>query len=325
MSQPSTPARIVGLSARQDFFELLRRIERASPQEPRLGTPGDRSHRRIRIYQPADLAFAPREVADVRQPLGEQTPPAPITIYCRHFGLFAPYGPLPVYVTEHARNELLAHRSRAFQDFAAILSQRMAVLHYRAWSQLHVAVGHDRETSNAFMTHVRELAGLAGQQHINVHVQRVRAAFAGAYLPGRGSLAQLQEILAHYFSVPVKVAAHQGRWIEDTHHRQNQRLGQLGETRLGRRFFDVQHSLTVHIGPVSGDDYLLFERGSERLKTLVCLCHDFVRHRMVLDINIIIQTSPEMACGLRRGRLGRHSWLKPGAALSVRPLYRTVT
>lgn len=319
------PARIAGLSARQDFFELLRRIERASPEQPRLGTSGCRSHRRIRIYQPADMAFAPREVADVRQPLGDGEGAAPLTIYCRHFGLFAPYGPLPIHVTEHARNELLARRNRAFEDFAAILSQRMAVLHYRAWSQLHVAVGHDRETSNAFMAHVRDTVGLSERQDTSVHIQRVREAFPGAYLPGRGSLGQLQEILSHYFSVPVKVQAHQGIWIDDASHEQNQRLGRLGATRLGRRFFDVQHSLSVAIGPVSGEDYLLFERGSERLKTLVYLCHDFVRHRMVLDVNIIIQTSPDMACGLKRGRLGRHSWLKPSSALSVRPLYRTVT
>lgn len=315
--------RIVGLSARQDFFELLRRIERATPHAPRLGTSGDRSHRRLRIVQPADMAFAPREVADVRQALDEAS--APLTITCRHFGLFAPYGPLPIHITEHARTELLARRSRAFQDFASILSQRMAVLHYRAWSQLHVAVGHDRESSNAFYQHVGQVAGLTPQIPLETHVQRVRAAFPGAYLPGRGSLAKLADILTHYFSVPVQVTAHRGLWIEDASQQRSQRMGRLGATRLGRRFYDVEHSLTLHIGPVSGSEYLDYQRGSARLKALVHLCHDFVRHRRVLDINIIIQTSPDMACGLKQGRLGRHSWLKPGTALSVRPLYRTAT
>lgn len=321
----STPALIVGLSASQDFFELLRRIERASPHEPRLGTSGVRSHRRLSIVQPADMAFAPREVADVRQQLNEPGDEPQVTITCRHFGLFAPYGPLPIHVTEQARNELLAKRNRAFQDFASILSQRMAILHYRAWAQLNVAVGHDRTTANPFLHHIRQIAGVSAQQPLNPHIVRVRTLFPGAYLPGQGSLWKLQEILQHYFSVPIHLIPHKGLWIDDARYTENQRMGKLGTTRMGRRFFDVQHSLVVNIGPVSDPEYLNYQRGSERLKTLVHLCHDFVRHRMILDVNVLIQTSPHMACHLGKGNLSRHCWLKPGSALRIQPLYRTVT
>ncbi|KFB99018.1 ImpH/VasB family protein [Trabulsiella guamensis ATCC 49490] len=318
----ATTRRIVGISARQDFFELLRRIEWASHSDVRLGEPGQRQ---IRIYQPADMSFAPREVADVRQPLGDDQTAEPVIIICRHFGLFAPYGPLPIHITEHARNELLARRNRAFQDFAGILSQRMAILHYRAWSQLHVAVGHDHKEHNRFKSHIHQIAGLLDETGINRHILNVREAFPGAYLPGRGSLRKLQEILTHYFSVPVRLTPHKGTWINDARNQECQRMGYLGSTRIGKRFFDAQHSLSVAIGPVIGDEYLQYQRGSERLKTLVHLCHDFIRHRMVLDVSILIQTSPDMACRLRSGRLGKHSWLKPGTALTKRLLYKTTT
>lgn len=319
------PALIVGLSANQDFFELLRRIERATPHEPRLGTSGARNHRQLRIVQPADMAFAPREVADVRQRQSERGHGPQVTIYCRHFGLFAPYGPLPIHVTEHARNESLAKRNRAFQDFASILSQRMAILHYRSWAQLNVSVGHDRNTANPFLQHIRQIAGVNARQPLNQHVTRVRTLFPGAYLPGRGSLQKLQEILTHYFSVPIHLQPHKGLWIDDSRNPNNQRMGKLGATRLGRRFFDVEHSLVVNIGPVSDPEYLNYQRGSERLQTLVHLCHDFVRHRMVLDVNLLIQTSPEMACRLGKGNLSHHCWLKPSSALRVQPIYRTAT
>lgn len=321
----STPALIVGLSASQDFFELLRRIERATPYEPRLGTSSVRSHRRLKIVQPADMAFAPREVADVRQQRNEPGDEPQVTITCRHFGLFAPYGPLPIHVTEQARNELLAKRNRAFQDFASILSQRMAILHYRAWAQLNVVVGHDRAVANPFLHHIRQIAGVSAKQPLNPHIVRVRTLFPGAYLPGQGSLWKLQEILKHYFSVPIHLIPHKGLWIDDARHAENQRLGKLGTTRMGRRFFDAQHSLVVNIGPVSTPEYLTYQRGSERLKTLVHLCHDFVRHRMILDVNLLIQTSPQMACRLGKGNLSRHCWLKPGSALRIQPLYRTVS
>jgi type VI secretion system protein ImpH len=321
----STPALIVGLSASQDFFELLRRIERATPQEPRLGTSGARSHRQLRIVQPADMAFAPREVADVRQRPSNNGNGPLVTISCRHFGLFAPYGPLPIHVTEHARNESLAKRNQAFQDFASILSQRMAILHYRSWAQLNVAVGHDRSAANPFLHHIRQIAGVTSKQALTPHVARVRTLFPGAYLPGRGSLQKLQEILTHYFSVSIRLEPHKGLWIDDSHNTENQRMGKLGATRMGRRFFDVQHSLVVNIGPVSEPDYLNYQRGSERLQILVHLCHDFVRHRMVLDVNLLIQTTPEMACRLGKGNLSRHCWLKPGSALRIQSLYRTAT
>lgn len=321
---PDSPAIITGLSAHQDFFALLRRIEQATPHEPRLGVSGTRSRRQLRIIQPADMAFAPREVADVRQWPGDRDGGPQIAISCRHFGLFAPYGPLPIHVTEHARNESLARRNEAFQDFASILSQRMAILHYRAWAQLNVAVGHDRATANPFLCHIHHLAGVSAKQPLNAHVARVRTLFPGAYLPGRGSLLTLQAILTHYFSVPVSLESHKGQWIDDGANPANQRMGTLGATRIGQRFFDVQHSLVVKIGPVSDPEYRHYQRGSERVQTLVHLCHDFVRHRMVLDVSLLIQTSPEMACRLGKGSLSRHCWLKPDSALRIQSLYKTV-
>ncbi len=44
-------AEIARLSNRQDFFELLRRIERAQPDAPRLGVSNDRS--REALHHPA--------------------------------------------------------------------------------------------------------------------------------------------------------------------------------------------------------------------------------------------------------------------------------
>jgi type VI secretion system protein ImpH len=323
--QPHNTSFLPGLSASQDFFELLRRIERATPEQKRLGTLGDGSHLRLRIIQPADMSFAPREVSDVRQTLNARRQLSEITIFCRHFGLFAPYGPLPIHITEHARNEALSKRNQAFEHFAGILSQRMAILYYRAWAQMQVAVGHDRASENPFMRHLRQVAGLASQQTLNPHVDRIRQCFPGVYLPGRGSLRKLQEILSQYFAVPIRIEARKGLWIDDARNEQNQRMGRLGSTRIGRRFFDVQHSLRLSIGPVSDPQYLDFQRNSERITTLVRICHDFVRHRMVLDVQLIIRTSPDMACRLGGGTLSRHCWLKPASVLSIQPIYRTVT
>ncbi|WP_268619478.1 type VI secretion system baseplate subunit TssG, partial [Escherichia coli] len=99
----------------------------------------DRSRERLCITQPADMAFASREIASIVQR------PKQVLIQARHFGMFAPYGPLPIHVTEHARTEVIARRNQAFQQFVGIVSQRFAVLHYRAWAQLKAMIGHEHD------------------------------------------------------------------------------------------------------------------------------------------------------------------------------------
>ncbi len=313
-----------GISASQDFFELLRRIERATPEQGRLGTQRDRSHLRLRIIQPADMGFAPREVSDIRQTLNTHQHLAEITISAA----------ILVYLPRMARcqymlpNMLVTKRWLNVIRPLNILRQSQPANGDLALSLLGPnarRVGHDRASANPFMNHVRQIAGLTPQQALNSHVDRVRRCFPGVYLPGRGSLRKLQEILSLYFSVPIRVEARKGLWIDDSRNIESQRMGRLGNTRIGSRFFDVQHSLVLSIGPVSDPQYLDFQRNSKRINTLVQICHDFVRHRMVLDVQLIIQTSPNMACRLGGGTLSRHSWLKPGSALSIQPIYRTVT
>ncbi|KRW62600.1 type VI secretion system baseplate subunit TssG [Pseudomonas sp. TTU2014-080ASC] len=320
-SPDKSPAlKIQGLSNRQDFFELLRRIERAQPDAPRLGVSNDRSHERLNITQPADLAFASREVVDV-----EQKPPK-VIIKARHFGMFAPYGPLPIHVTEHARSEDIAKRNKAFQQFVSIMSQRFAVLHYRAWSQLNTMAGHDHDDQkNPFLCRLWQAVGVTPGVGTNPHVQRLRAAYGGAYLPGRRSLRQLQKILAAYFLVPVQITPRHAQWVNDGKQTGNQKLGALGKTRVGSRFFDAQYGAHIDIGPLPSSQYQQYQRGSVRLQALVNICHDFMCHQLVLDISLLIHTEPEMAMQLGNKRLSKDGWLKPKTGTYKQQVYQSAT
>lgn len=312
--------KIHGLSNRQDFFELLRRIERAQPDAPRLGGGNDRSHDRLSIIQPADLAFASREVVDV-----EQKPPQ-VIIRARHFGMFAPYGPLPIHVTEHARSEDIAKRNKAFQQFVSIMSQRFAVLHYRAWSQLHTMVGHDHDDQkNPFLCHLWQAVGMTPVVGTSRHVQRLRTAYGGAYLPGRRSLRQLQKILAAYFIVPVQITPRHAQWVDDGKQTDIQIMGVLGKTRVGRRFFDAQYGAYIEIGPLPSSQYQQYQRGSVRLQALVNICHDFMSHQLVLDISLLIVTEPDMAMQLGNKCLSKDGWLKPKAGTYKQRVYQSAT
>lgn len=300
-----------GLSNRLDFFELLRRLERDGGLRSRLGSPGERAEIDLRVIQPADLSFAPREVVSVEQGRREGRPTS-LVVTCRHFGMFAPYGPLPIHMTEHARQEMLSFCNRAFQEFTSLLSQRMAIWQYRAWAQLNVALGHERPSSNAFLQHIAQLSGGHQAVTVNEHVQRIRARFAGAYLPGRMGLKSLGRLLAYYFRLPVAMTPRFARWIDDGEGGVRQKMGILGHTRLGRCFFDVQHTAKICLGPISAPDYQAYQPGGERLAALLAVCRDYSGQQLLFDVDLDIITQPDMSGRLGQTRLSKDGWLKVG-------------
>ncbi|HHB1427586.1 TPA: type VI secretion system baseplate subunit TssG [Serratia odorifera] len=300
-----------GLSNRLDFFELLRRLERDGGLRARLGSPNERAELDLRVIQPADLSFAPREVVSVTQEQAAGERPA-LLVTCRHFGMFAPYGPLPLHVTEHARQEMLSLRNRAFQEFTGLFSQRLAVWHYRAWAQMSVALGHDRPQSNAFLQRVSQMSGVHQSVAANEHVQRLRARFAGAYLPGRLGLQPLGRLLADYFRLPVAITPRVARWIDDGEGSARQKMGVLGRTRVGRRFFDIQHTARIRLGPLPSPDYQAYQPGGARLAALLAICRDYVGQQILFDVDLDIITQPEMSGRLGQARLSKDGWLKVG-------------
>ncbi|MHC9060926.1 type VI secretion system baseplate subunit TssG [Pantoea sp. y20] len=312
-----------GLSNRLDFFELLRRLERDGELGVRLGDPGERNAIDLHIVQPADMAFASREVADVDQ-YHQTGRPRSVVVTCRHFGLFAPYGPLPIHVTEHARLEWLNRRNSAFQEFTALLSQRLAVLHYRAWAQLNVALGHERRGSNAFLRHIHHLSGIQEAIPENEHVRLVRTRFAGAYLPDRRGLRTLNHILTNYFDLPCRLMPRFARWIDDGEGAVRQRMAKLGQTRVGRRFYDMQHSIKIEVGPLTASEYPGFQPGGEKLAALLAICRNYVGSQLMFDVDLVINTHKEMSARLGSGKLSRNGWLKTRQGFYTQTVFQQI-
>ncbi|HEI8864702.1 TPA: type VI secretion system baseplate subunit TssG [Serratia odorifera] len=310
-----------GLSNRLDFFELLRRLERDGGLCARVGSVGERAEIDLRVIQPADLSFAPREVVSVEQERPDGRQPR-LVVTCRHFGMFAPYGPLPIHMTEHARQENLSLRNRAFEEFTSLFSQRLAIWHYRAWAQMNVALGHDRPQNNAFLQRVSQISGTHQAVAANEHVQRLRTCFAGAYLPGRMGLQSLRRLLTDYFRLPVSIIPRFARWIDDGEGGIRQKMGILGRTRVGRRFFDAQHTARITLGPLPAPHYQAYQPGGERLAALLAICRDYVGQQILFDVALDIITQPEMSGRLGQARLSKDGWLKAGHGLYTQEVFQ---
>ena len=74
------------------------------------------------------MGFAPSTVAEVRQ--REENGLHEVSILS--FGLFGPNGPLPVHMTEYARERIHHHQDHSLSAFADLFHHRLTLLFYRA-------------------------------------------------------------------------------------------------------------------------------------------------------------------------------------------------
>jgi type VI secretion system ImpH/TssG family protein len=140
-----------------DFFQALRRIEAAFPEKPRLGEAARPADEPVRLGQEPSLAFPPASLASATAADGERA----ARVAVRFFGLFGPNGPLPLHLTEHAREQIRDDGDHGFSRFADIFHHRLLLLFYRAWAKSEPVRMRDRPDDDEFAQHLAALIGLA--------------------------------------------------------------------------------------------------------------------------------------------------------------------
>ena len=95
------------------LFQALRWLENRFPGKPRIGQSKRPADEPVRLRQEAAMTFAPAPISSFRP--GSENKPAVLTL--RGFGLFGPNGPLPLHLTEYAR-ERARNGDTAFTRFA---------------------------------------------------------------------------------------------------------------------------------------------------------------------------------------------------------------
>jgi type VI secretion system protein ImpH len=113
------------------FYQALRRIEAETPDRPRLGRSTRPRQDVLRLAQEPSAIFASAPLSAF-DPAEEGRPPR-LTVH--FFGLFGPDGPLPLHLTDYARDRRRNHRDPSFQRFADIFHHRALSLFWRAWAE----------------------------------------------------------------------------------------------------------------------------------------------------------------------------------------------
>ena len=167
-----------------DLFALLRWIDaRAGAAQP-LGRTAHPAEEPVRLAQQASLAFAPASVAGLREPEGR----APqLSMY--GFGLFGPNGPLPLHLTEYARERERMAADPTLVAFADLFHHRLITLFYRAWADSQVTTTLDRPGEARFDAHLASLLGM-GCRHKSGRVRSacMRATARPAIWAGKAAI-----------------------------------------------------------------------------------------------------------------------------------------
>uniref|UniRef100_UPI000481E09F type VI secretion system baseplate subunit TssG n=1 Tax=Paraburkholderia dilworthii TaxID=948106 RepID=UPI000481E09F len=137
---------------RYGFFALMRRIN-ANPAIDPAGSAPSPATEPFRVGQKPSLIFAPREIAEARLDNGR--------LHIRLFGLgmLGPNGPLPIHVTEIAREREEHRQDPTLSNFLDIFHHRSLTLLYRAWASAHSVASLDRPEHDRFSFYVAALSG----------------------------------------------------------------------------------------------------------------------------------------------------------------------
>jgi type VI secretion system protein ImpH len=292
------------------FYHALRALEAAHPHLPRFGTSRRLRDDPVRLGQEPTLAFAPSTLASFRR---DGAVPR-LDAYL--FGVFGPNGPLPLHLTEYARERERNYRDGALRRFADLFHHRLIQLFYRAWANAQPVTHADRPDDDRFALYVGALEGMAleGLRDRDRLPDTARLHWVGLFAMPTGSAEGLERMLGGFFGLPVTIEPCVGHWIHVPPEGISQlgfRACRLGDTAmLGERVWDCAGKFRVVVGPVG---YAAFERflpGRESLARVDSVVRFWTGGALWWDLQVVLKRDEVPGTRLNgRSGLGWNTWL----------------
>ena len=302
-----------------DFYAAVRMLQSQFKDKPRIGYSRSPDQDPIRFAQNPALDFAPSTIESVRA----NDPARPAVMNCRHFGLFGPHGPLPLCLTEYAR-ERLRHGDATFTAFCNVFHHRLASFFFRAWADAHKTVDLDRPEDQHWAQFVGSLVGLGmdsllGRTSVP---DRAKLYFAGRLVPQARNAEGLEALLQDFFGLRTEVETFAGRWLKLPANSRCQlgaspATGLLGSTVIvGSRVWTCQLHFQLRMGPMKLADFerLLPTADGRSFRRLCDWIRQYAGEQFSWDLKLILakEEVPTMQLG-QAGRLGWTTWLKTKA------------
>jgi len=297
------------------FYQTVRKINCFYQDKPLTGHAFRPSDDPIRFTQEPFTFFAPSTLAGLEFDVDSQYP----RLSQRFFGLFGPNGPLPLHLTEYARDRSRHHRDSSLSEFANMFHHRAVSLFYAVWAQAQPAVQFDRPDEDRFAMYVGSLFGLgpkafSGADAMN-HISKLGFAGHLGCLPRHVS--GLVSMIKGYFDVPTQIREYIAHWMKVPRSDlirlgKGSMNGYLGkDTIIGERVWQRQDKFQVRLGPLSLDRYEAFLPTGKSFQALVAVIRNYVGIEYLWEVNLVLEKAEKpVTCLGKSGALGWTSWLK---------------
>ncbi|WP_114287362.1 type VI secretion system baseplate subunit TssG [Candidatus Halocynthiibacter alkanivorans] len=320
--------RLIDAPEKHHFFHALRVIEAQYQDAPRLGLSRRPSQDPVRFGQEAELQFPPSSIAAFHPPQAAVAatgdaparPGAPGVLTNRFFGFFGPQGPLPLHLTEYARDRKRNFRDSTFIAFADMLTHRFTSLFYRAWRAGQPAPSFDRPGQDEVQDHIAAFAGLHGRdlRERDAMPELAKRHFTAHLASGSKHPEGLISILSGFFNAPVRLQQFVGSWLE-LEPGDRWQLGApagLGQTTsIGDRVWSRSAKFRLRVGPLSLEAYKRLLPSAASLERLSAIVRNYVGDTLDWDLNLVLlaRDVPPAVLG-QDTRLGHTSWIGDPAA-----------
>lgn len=304
---------------KMDFFQAVRLIENAYPERARVGETLRPRDDAVRFGQDPSLSFNPTAISYYKPATATARPRLAVNF----FGLTGANGPLPLHLTEYARE-----RSRNLGDptlvaFMDVFHHRMLSLFYRARATAEPAISLDRPQSDRFGTYVGSMFGIGSpaMRERDEIGDFAKLHFAGLMANQKRPASGMVTILREYFKLPIELEQFVGHWMRLPSDAQT-RIGmqdngsRMGiSTVLGSKVWDCQHKFRLVIGPLDYADYQRLLPGGASMRRLMAWVRNYAGSVLDWDVRLILKKQAVPPLKLGQHQLGWSTYVasKPAA------------
>jgi type VI secretion system protein ImpH len=323
-----------------DFFAAVRRIEAsvgASSQDGR-GVPGfgksNFAHQDpVRFCQQPSLAFAASTLAALERgvvgsPGGDQSTigapgQKPTRLFVNFMGLLGPNGPMPLHLTEFARDRERHHQDHTFARFLDLFNHRMVSMFYRAWAMNSMPASYDRRAlgrpeEDRYGTYIASLIGMGSPASLNRDQwpDQSKLHYSGRLVPQVKNAEGLRSIIEDDLGVACEVREFVGDWLELPREYRctlggGQQSCELGRTTIvGARVWECQSKISLRLGAMSLTSYERLLPGEVLDRRLRSILNLYLGREVAWEARLVLRRLevPRISLG-KQGRIGYTTWL----------------
>jgi type VI secretion system protein ImpH len=291
-------------SRKYNFFELVRRLEQANCDLPKIGTSNKLEDNTIRFGQYPSLAFAPSSIHNYQ--IGKS---GIDRLIINFFGLLGPNGPMPLYFTQYVHSRSMSYYDSALQEFLDIFHHRLISMFYRAWSLNELTVSYDRPEEDDLSFYLGCLLGMYSTPKRNKNFYS-KLYWGGRFIGKNPNAEGLTKILSDFFNIPIRIKEFVGSYISIPKQFRlllgrvpdNTTLGQ--NTVLGSKYYSLSDKFKIIVGALNLKEYKEILPNKKSYQLFKDWINRYITNPLTWEINCIVKAEE-----ISPARLGNHSQL----------------